>query len=93
MSVSSNFYSVGKLDEATMAMMNMARCGVADVTGHSLDAKRRRRYSLARRWPKTDLSFRIDSVTSNIANRTDVENTLIRALHVSFCIFPPSSSL
>jgi hypothetical protein len=64
-------------------MMNMPRCGMPDVVGHSLEAKRKRRYSLGSRWSRTDLTFRIDSVTFDIPNRADVEDTIEAAFQVS----------
>ncbi|XP_022110634.1 matrix metalloproteinase-14-like [Acanthaster planci] len=77
-----NITQTGELDNDTMRMMNMPRCGMPDVVGHSLDAKRKRRYSLGSRWSKTDLTFRIDSVTSDIPSRSDIDDTLEAALQV-----------
>ncbi|XP_038046937.1 matrix metalloproteinase-14-like [Patiria miniata] len=77
-----NVTITGEIDNATLTMMNMPRCGCPDVIGHSLDAKRRKRYSLGSRWSKTDLTFRIDSVTSDISSREDIDSTLTEALQV-----------
>jgi matrix metalloproteinase-14 (membrane-inserted) len=78
-----NITQSGELDNDTMRMMNMPRCGMPDVVGHSLEAKRKRRYSLGSRWSRTDLTFRIDSVTFDIPNRADVEDTIEAAFQVS----------
>lgn len=36
----------GLLDNTTLNMMNMPRCGVRDKVGHSGSARRRKRYAL-----------------------------------------------
>ena len=51
------------MDEATINMLNMPRCGVMDNMGLT-DKKRKnrgKRYALAGRWDKTDLTWRINS--------------------------------
>ncbi|XP_071808779.1 matrix metalloproteinase-19-like [Asterias amurensis] len=71
-----------ELDAATMAKMNMPRCGMPDNMGHSLDAKRKKRYSLGSRWSRLDLTYRIDSRTPDIANPDDVDDTMAAAFKV-----------
>ncbi|XP_038045953.1 uncharacterized protein LOC119720369 [Patiria miniata] len=77
-----NIQATGECDEATKAMMNMPRCGFPDFDD-DMDAKRKKRYSLHHtKWSKTELTYRIDSVTSDIPDPSHVANTLANALRV-----------
>ncbi len=81
-----NITMTGMLDEDTMMMMDMPRCGVADVLGQAGNM-RKRRYTLGVngrvfRWPRTDLTYRIDSRTPDITDPNDVDRTMEAALQV-----------
>ncbi|XP_038045849.1 72 kDa type IV collagenase-like isoform X2 [Patiria miniata] len=69
-----------ELDESTIAMMNKPRCGMPDIIENGPDPRRAKRYSYVRAWPTSAVTFRIDSVTSDIPRREDVEETFVRAL-------------
>ncbi|XP_038046900.1 hatching enzyme-like [Patiria miniata] len=74
----------GKCDEATKAMMNMPRCGFPDFDDDDvMDAKRKKRYVLYHtKWSKTDLTYRVNSVTPDIPDPSLVKNTFANALRV-----------
>ncbi|XP_038045830.1 uncharacterized protein LOC119720271 isoform X3 [Patiria miniata] len=72
----------GECDAATKAMMNKPRCGFPDFDD-DMDAKRRKRYVLFHtKWSKTDLTYRIDSVTPDIPDPSHVKDTFANALRV-----------
>ncbi|KAJ8022484.1 Matrix metalloproteinase-17 [Holothuria leucospilota] len=60
----SNVSVTGRFDEETMTKMNQPRCGMPDMMFHMVDA-RKRRFSAGRPWQNKDLTYRIDSVTSD----------------------------
>ncbi|XP_038060046.1 matrix metalloproteinase-16-like [Patiria miniata] len=77
-----NLTQTGELDQDTMDMMNMSRCGMPDNIGHALDARRKKRFSLGPTWSRTDLTYRIDNTTPDIPDRADVDATMAAALKV-----------
>ena len=77
------FFFLGVLDEDTVMMMNMPRCGVEDIVDQK-NTKRKRRYSLhGRSLVGTALTYRIDNRTPDIPNAIDVDRTLEAALQVN----------
>ncbi|XP_078599369.1 macrophage metalloelastase-like [Branchiostoma floridae x Branchiostoma japonicum] len=64
----------GELDEKTMEMMRMPRCGFADTGGKLASYT-----TLGSRWRKNDITYRILNYTPDLP-RADVERELKRAL-------------
>ncbi|XP_035663771.1 matrix metalloproteinase-14-like isoform X1 [Branchiostoma floridae] len=81
-----NITVTGKLDNETMAMMAMPRCGVPDMMGtHSRGmARRRRRYALqGSTWPKRDLTWSLaDADYTPDLGKGDVDEAITRAFQL-----------
>ncbi|XP_072050835.1 matrix metalloproteinase-18-like [Amphiura filiformis] len=60
-----NITVTGKLNNETMDMMNMPRCGMPDNMGFS-NAARRKRYAAMARWDVTDITWRINSYSTDL---------------------------
>uniref|UniRef100_T1INB6 PNPLA domain-containing protein n=1 Tax=Strigamia maritima TaxID=126957 RepID=T1INB6_STRMM len=72
----------GILDNSTMTMMNMPRCGVKDKVGYGLEAKRKKRYALqGSRWRVNDLTYRISKYPSRLT-KAQVDEEIDRAFKV-----------
>ena len=54
------------LDEETVAMMNLPRCGMPDHMGYANSARRKKRYDAMARWPNLDLTWRINSYSPDL---------------------------
>ncbi|XP_071497587.1 interstitial collagenase-like [Diadema antillarum] len=57
----------GKLDNDTIRMMNMPRCGLPDIEDNQGWDVRKKRFTLSQlKWPYTDLTYRIDGTTPDL---------------------------
>jgi len=75
----------GELDEITVKMMNMPRCGLKDKVGMKMtNHTRSKRYALqGSRWRVKDLTYKISNYpTSNDLTRRDVDTEIKKALNV-----------
>lgn len=73
----------GELDNRTLTMMNMPRCGVRDKVGHSGSARRRKRYALqGSKWRVTDLTYRISKYPRRLKDRQKVDKEIAKAFKV-----------
>ncbi|CAG7816605.1 unnamed protein product [Allacma fusca] len=70
----------GELDDETLQLMNMPRCGVRDKIGH--DARRKKRYALqGSRWKVRDLSYRITKYPRGLKT-ADVDREISQAFQI-----------
>jgi len=74
----------GAVDNHTMEMMEMPRCGVKDQVGQGAKLRRRKRFALqGSRWPKTRLTWNIGRFPSRqTVRREQVVNTARRAFQL-----------
>ncbi|XP_063969251.1 matrix metalloproteinase-2-like [Lytechinus pictus] len=62
-----NIEESGKLDNDTIRMMTMPRCGMPDMVGTGSHDVRKKRFTLSQlKWPYTDLTYRIDGTTPDL---------------------------
>ncbi|KAI4877796.1 hypothetical protein NFI96_012650 [Prochilodus magdalenae] len=68
----------GLLDKETMAVMKKPRCGISDMARFS---------TLGRKWPKTQLTYRIVNYTPDMPT-AEVDNAIVRAFQVWAAVTP-----
>lgn len=77
-----NLNETGILDNETIEMMNVPRCGVRDRVGHG-DSARRKRYALqGSKWRVTELTYRISKYPKRIKEKQKVDKEIARAFKV-----------
>ncbi|XP_073813979.1 LOW QUALITY PROTEIN: matrix metalloproteinase 1 [Musca autumnalis] len=72
----------GELDEETMRLMSMPRCGVRDKVGFGTDSRRSKRYALqGSRWRVKALTYKISKYPKRL-KRSDVDTEVAKAFSV-----------
>ncbi|KAB7503369.1 Matrix metalloproteinase-14 [Armadillidium nasatum] len=72
----------GDLDEETIFMMNMPRCGVKDKIGYGANARRKKRYALqGSRWRVRRLTYKITRYPLSLS-KNEVESDVRKAFKV-----------
>ncbi|CAG0922082.1 unnamed protein product [Notodromas monacha] len=72
----------GKLDETTVELMQLPRCGVTDNVGYGNKARRRKRYTLqGSRWRVKALTYQITKYPKNLP-KSQVDTEIARAFKV-----------
>lgn len=85
----------GVLDEETVEMMNLPRCGMPDHMGHNDEVRRKKRYDAMARWPKMDLTWRINSYSPDLPDPAIdriMEAALVAWSHVSELTFTETTA-
>ncbi|XP_035233830.1 stromelysin-3-like [Stegodyphus dumicola] len=72
----------GKLDNTTLTMMNLPRCGVRDKVGHSGSARKKRYALQGSKWRVTDLTYRISKYPRRLKDRQKVDKEIAKAFKV-----------
>ncbi|GFQ67428.1 matrix metalloproteinase-24 [Trichonephila clavata] len=72
----------GELDNTTLNMMNMPRCGVRDKVGHSGSARRKRYALQGSKWRVTDLTYRISKYPRRLKDKQKVDKEIAKAFKV-----------
>lgn len=72
----------GEMDNETVVMMNMPRCGVKDKVGHGLEARRKRYTLQGSRWRVKELTYRLAKYPSARISKSDVDAEIKKAFQV-----------
>lgn len=73
--------ATGELDEETMQLMSLPRCGVRDKVGFGTDSRSKRYALQGSRWKVKNLAYRISKYPKRL-KRDDVDAELARAFAV-----------
>ncbi|XP_022251649.1 matrix metalloproteinase-16-like [Limulus polyphemus] len=72
----------GVLDNDTITMMNMPRCGVKDIVGHSISARKKRYALQGSKWRTTSLTYKIGKYPSRIKDHLKVDKEIEKAFKI-----------
>lgn len=76
-----NFDTAGELDEETMELMSLPRCGVKDKVGFGTDSRSKRYALQGSRWKVKALTYRISKYPKKL-NRQEVDKEVLKAFSV-----------
>ncbi|KAG8201984.1 hypothetical protein JTE90_027456 [Oedothorax gibbosus] len=69
----------GELDNTTLTMMNMPRCGVRDKVGHSGSARKKRYALQGSKWRVNELAYRISKYPRRLKDKQKVDKEIAKA--------------
>ncbi|XP_076350925.1 collagenase 3-like [Tachypleus tridentatus] len=72
----------GELDNETITMIEMPRCGVKDKVGHSNSARRKRYALQGSKWRVSNLTYRISKYPSRIKDHLKVDKEIEKAFKI-----------
>ncbi|XP_022253215.1 50 kDa hatching enzyme-like, partial [Limulus polyphemus] len=72
----------GVIDNETITMMEMPRCGVKDKVGHSNSARRKRYALQGSKWRVSNLTYRISKYPSRIKDHLKVDKEIENAFKI-----------
>jgi len=73
----------GELDNQTIAIMNMPRCGVKDIVGKGATARKKRYVLQGSRWKVQELSYKISKYPTNQRlKKSEIDSEIKKALDI-----------
>lgn len=72
----------GILDNDTLTMMNMPRCGVKDIVGHGNSARRKRYALQGSKWRTTSLTYHISKYPDRMKDHLKVDKEIEKAFKI-----------